>query len=71
MRIRTRKLIGTALILILIPVYALLAMMLAILILPGQSRLVELLFYLVVGVGWALPGAVLISWMGRPDKDPG
>lgn len=70
MRIRTRKLIGTALLLLLIPVYAFVAMTLAILILPDQSKLVEIVFYLVVGTGWALPGAVLISWMSRPDRDP-
>ncbi len=69
MRIRTRKLVGTALLLLLIPVYAFLAMLLAILILPGQSRIVEIAFYVVVGTGWALPGAVLISWMSRPDED--
>ena len=69
MRIRTRKLIGTALLLLLIPVYAFVAMALALLILPGQPKLVEILFYLVVGTGWAIPGAVLISWMSRPDPD--
>ncbi|MGH2340038.1 DUF2842 domain-containing protein [Segnochrobactraceae bacterium EtOH-i3] len=69
MRIRTRKLIGTALLLILIPVYAFVAMALALLILPGQPKLVEILFYLIVGTGWAIPGAVLISWMSRPDPD--
>lgn len=70
MRIRTRKLIGTALLLLLIPVYAFVAMMLALLILPEQSKVVEIAFYVVVGTGWALPGAALISWMSRPDQDP-
>ena len=66
MRIRTRKFIGAILLLVLVSVWALLAMGVAQL-LPANSVLVALVYYLVAGLGWALPAMPLISWMSRPD----
>ena len=68
MRIRTRKLIGTIGLLVLVTVWALLAMAFAQFALRAQSGWVAALFYLVAGVGWALPAMPLVSWMQRPDK---
>lgn len=66
MHIRTRKLIGAVLLLALVTVWALLAMGVAQL-LPADSILIAFAFYLVAGLGWALPAMPLISWMSRPD----
>ncbi|MGB9367651.1 MAG: DUF2842 domain-containing protein [Xanthobacteraceae bacterium] len=67
MRIRTRKLIGTVGLLVLITAWALLAMAIAQFALRAQSGLVVLLFYAVAGLGWVLPAMPLVSWMSRPD----
>ena len=68
MRIRTRKLIGTIGLLMLVTVWALLAMAFAQFALHAQSGWVAALFYLVVGLGWVLPAMPLVSWMQRPDN---
>jgi hypothetical protein len=67
MRIRTRKLIGTLGLLVLVTVWALLAMALAQFALRAQSGIVVFLFYAVAGLGWALPAMPLVAWMQRPD----
>ena len=68
MRIRTRKLIGTIGLLMLVTVWALLAMAFAQFALHAQSGWVAALFYLIVGLGWVLPAMPLVSWMQRPDN---
>jgi hypothetical protein len=67
MRIRTRKLIGTVGLLVLVTVWALLAMALAQFALRAQSGIVVMLFYAVAGLGWVLPAMPIISWMAKPD----
>ena len=68
MRIRTRKLVGTVGLLVLVTVWALLAMAFAQFALRAQSGWVEALFYAVAGLGWVLPAMPLVSWMQRPDR---
>jgi hypothetical protein len=68
MRIRTRKLIGTVGLLMLVTVWALLAMAFAQFALRAQSGWVAALFYAVAGLGWVLPAMPLVSWMQRPDR---
>ena len=68
MRIRTRKLIGTVGLLALVTAWALLMMAFAQFALRAQSGWVAALFYLVAGLGWALPAMPLVSWMQRPDR---
>jgi len=68
MRIRTRKLIGTVGLLVLVTAWALLAMAFAQFALRAQSGWVAALFYLVAGLGWVLPAMPLVSWMQRADK---
>jgi hypothetical protein len=67
MRIRTRKLIGTIGLLVLVTVWALLAMAFAQFALRAQSEIVVLLFYVVAGLGWVLPAMPIVAWMQRPD----
>jgi hypothetical protein len=67
MTIRTRKLLGTIALLVFLGVYALLAMLVAITLQVNASKMVELAYYVVAGLLWVLPAALLIRWMARPD----
>jgi hypothetical protein len=67
MRRRTRKLVGTIVMMIFVVIYALLVMVLAQPILRDASHLVQGLFYLVAGLAWVLPIMPLIKWMDKPD----
>jgi hypothetical protein len=67
MPIRLRKLIGTVALLVLVIVWALVAMALAQSALTDISGWVAALFYVIAGLGWVLPAMPLISWMARPD----
>jgi len=69
MRARTRKLVGTLLLLIVLTIYALLVMVAASAVLPAGGKLVELIFYAVAGIAWVLPAGYLIKWMyGAPPN---
>ncbi len=70
MRMRTRKLVGTFALLLLVAAWALLAMALAQIVLRSTSGLVATIYYLVAGLGWVLPAMLLISWMARPNARP-
>ena len=71
MPIRIRKLVGAVLLLVLVSVWALLAMALAQSVLTAGSHWLGLLYYVVAGLGWVLPAMPLIRWMQRPDRDTG
>jgi Protein of unknown function (DUF2842) len=68
MPIRLRKLIGAVLLLVLVAVWALLAMALAQSLLTAANPWLALLYYAVAGLGWVLPAMPLIRWMQRPDR---
>jgi hypothetical protein len=68
MRIRTRKLIGTVALLVLVCAWALLAMALAQSVLTNINGFVAAIYYVVAGLGWVLPAMPLISWMAKPDR---
>ena len=65
---RLRKFIGAIALLVLVCVWALLAMALAQSVLTDINGFVAAIFYVVVGLGWVLPAMPLISWMAKPDK---
>lgn len=68
MNMRTRKLIGTLLLVVMITVYALLAMVVAVALqVNTTSTLVEFAFYAIAGLLWVLPAAWIIRWMSRDD----
>ena len=69
MTIRTRKFIGTITLVVLLVVYALTAMVYTATHLEGASRLHQLAIYVVAGLGWVIPGGILIWWMQRPDPE--
>jgi hypothetical protein len=67
MNIRTRKLIGTVGLLCLVVVWSLLGMAIAQTPWIAASRLAQVIYYVVAGIGWILPAMPLIAWMARPD----
>jgi uncharacterized protein DUF2842 len=68
MSIRTRKLIGTIALLLLVAVWGLLAMALAQSVLTDINGVVAAIYYVVAGLGWVLPAMPLVKWMAKPDE---
>lgn len=67
MSIRIRKLIGAFALLILVSVWALIAMAIAQFPPIFQSPWIAGLYYVLAGLGWVLPAMPLIKWMyGKP-----
>lgn len=65
---RKRKLAGTVALLVLVTVYALLALAVAVVLQVRQANhLVEVLYYVIAGLLWVLPAGALIKWMQKPD----
>lgn len=64
----TKKLIGTIVILIWLPIYALLAMRIGISVLPGANPFVELLYYMIAGTVWIVPIGLMLPWMSRQPR---
>jgi Protein of unknown function (DUF2842) len=65
---RIRKLIGTVILLVFIPFYALVAM--AVTASPGvinANKWLQMLCYIVAGTLWTIPAGILIRWMSRDD----
>jgi hypothetical protein len=67
MTIRTRKLLGTIALLVLVVVWSLLGMTVAQTPWLAGSGLLQAIFYVVAGIGWVLPAMPIVSWMARPD----
>jgi regulator of protease activity HflC (stomatin/prohibitin superfamily) len=67
MHVRTRKLIGTIVLLLFLAVYATAAAVI------GSGRIalapqwVQFAFYFTAGLLWVIPAGLLIRWMQRPD----
>ena len=67
MPIRLRKLIGAFALIALVVIWALVAMALAQAPAIKANGFVEVIYYVVAGLGWVLPGMLLVRWMSRPD----
>jgi len=66
MPIRIRKLIGAVALIVLVVGWALIAMALAQLPVIKANGLVEVIYYVVAGLGWVLPAMPIVAWMSRP-----
>ena len=66
----TKKLIGTIITLIWLPIYALLAMGVAVHVLPGANWFVEFIYYAVAGTLWIIPIGLMLPWMYREPPAP-
>ena len=67
MPIRLRKLIGAVALIVLVTTWSLIAMALAQLPIIKANGLVEVIYYVLAGLGWVLPGMLLVKWMSRAD----
>ncbi len=67
MPIRLRKLIGAVALIVLVVSWALIAMALAQAPVIKANGAIEVIYYVVAGLGWVLPAMPLIRWMSRPD----
>lgn len=63
-----RKLVGTVILVITVPVYALIAMVIAVAVLPGVNFWWQLVYYAVAGLLWVPPAGMLIAWMAAADR---
>jgi hypothetical protein len=63
MPLRQRKLIGAVALVILVAVWALVAMAVAQSPAIKANALVEAIYYVIAGLGWVLPAMPLIKWM--------
>jgi hypothetical protein len=66
---RLRKFIGAILLLVLVMVWALLAMALAQSVLLDINGFIAAIYYVVAGLGWVLPAMPIISWMAKGDRE--
>lgn len=62
---RSKKLVGTLLMIVWIPVYALTAMAIGLHVLPHANGAVTFLYYLLAGLLWIVPVGLLLPWMHR------
>jgi hypothetical protein len=67
---RLRKFIGAVALLVLVTVWALLAMAVAQFAFASTNSWAAWIYYVVAGMGWVLPAMPLISWMSKGDRPP-
>ena len=66
MAVRTRKLIGTVVLLAFLAGYALVVASIGTGRITTATPLAQLAFYFVAGLAWVVPAGLLIRWMQRP-----
>ena len=66
MTLRTRKLLGAIFLLLLVAVWALLAMAVAQFVFSSTNSIAAWIYYVVAGMGWVLPAMPLVRWMSGP-----
>jgi hypothetical protein len=65
---RLRKFIGTIALLILVVVWALVAMALAQMPAIRENAIVSVAYYVIAGLGWCLPAIPIVTWMSRKPR---
>ena len=68
MPLRLRKFVGTVALLILVAVWALLAMALAQAPAIREHAVASVAYYVVAGLGWVLPAMPIVAWMSRKSS---
>jgi hypothetical protein len=63
MPVRLRKLIGAVLLIVLVLSWALIAMAIAQAPVIKANGLLEVIYYVLAGLGWVLPAMPLVRWM--------
>jgi hypothetical protein len=64
---RARKLIGTLVLVVLLPVYVWIAAAVGMGRITLAPAWIQFAFFMVAGLLWVLPAGILIRWMQRPD----
>jgi hypothetical protein len=67
MAARTRKLIGTIVLLLFLAVYATVAAVISSDRIAFAPQWVQFAFFVTTGLAWVIPASMLIRWMQRPD----
>jgi uncharacterized protein DUF2842 len=67
MQARTRKLVGTVLLLIFLAIYVAAAVTIGATHIVAAPAWVEFAYFLAAGLLWVIPAGLLIRWMQRPD----
>jgi Protein of unknown function (DUF2842) len=67
MKVRQRKMIGIAATIVILTVYALVAMAVGGKYIVGLGTFVELPAFVLLGIGWLPIVMALVRWMSRPD----
>jgi hypothetical protein len=72
MPLRLRKFIGAIALFVLVIVWALVAMALAQAPAIRDNAVLSVVYYVVAGLGWALPAIPIVTWMSprRPKRAP-
>jgi hypothetical protein len=65
MPIRLRKFLGTIALIVLVIVWALVAMALAQAPAIHDSTALSIAYYVIAGIGWVLPAMPIVAWMSR------
>jgi hypothetical protein len=63
---RLRKVIGGAALLVFIPLYASLAVQIAVVNVPEQAILAQTIYFAIAGLLWIVPAGLIIRWMLKP-----
>jgi len=66
MPIRLRKFLGAIALIVLVIVWALVAMALAQAPPIRDSAILSVAYYVIAGLGWVLPAMPIVAWMARP-----
>jgi hypothetical protein len=66
MPVRLRKFLGTIALIVLVIVWALVAMALAQAPAIHDSTALSIAYYVIAGMGWVLPAMPIVAWMARP-----
>ena len=69
MTVRVRKLVGTIILLITLPIYLLIAMAVGANHFADAHVVVQTVYFLIAGLLWVPPAALLVRWMVRPDPE--
>jgi uncharacterized protein DUF2842 len=66
MTIRQRKFVGVLATVGFLIVYSLIAMAVGGAFVIGQSKLLEIVYFIIAGIAWLPPAMLIIRWMSRP-----
>ena len=68
MSLRLRKFIGAILLLVLVSIWALVAMALAQVPAIRDHAILSVAYYVIAGLGWVVPAMPIVAWMSRPTN---